>query len=60
MIAPLRRRHRWITAALLIALPVLYLLAILARPAPPVMEEIPAAVAGSELPAAPGSGGGDG
>ena len=50
MIAPLRRRHRWLTAALLVAVSILYLLALLARPAPPKMETIPAAIAGAEPP----------
>ncbi len=45
MIAPLRRRHRLMATTLLVAVPVLYVLALLARPAEPVMETLPAGFA---------------
>ena len=45
MIAPLRRRHRWTTAALAVALPVLYVVALAARPEPPAVERLPAELA---------------
>lgn len=45
MIAPLRRRHRLRTAALLVAVPVLLALALAARPSPPRVEARPAALA---------------
>lgn len=45
MIAPLRRRHRWLTAALLVAVPVLYVAALAVRPGEPVMAGLPEVLA---------------
>ena len=45
MIAPLRRRHRLMTMALAIAVPVLYVVALAARPDEPVTPQLPAALA---------------
>ena len=45
MIAPLRRRHRWLTASLALVVPVLYVVALAARPGEPVVEELPAPLA---------------
>ncbi len=45
MIAPLRRRHRWTTAALAVALPVAYVVALAARPDEPVVDKLPPALA---------------
>ncbi len=44
MIAPLRSRHRWLTATLAVAVPVLYIVALAARPGEPVTERLPAAL----------------
>ena len=41
MIAPLRRRHRWTTAVLAVAVPVLYVVALAARPDEPVVVSLP-------------------
>lgn len=51
MIAPLRRRHRWLTGLLAVVVPVLYALALIARPAA-VSEGLPEALS----LAVPGSG----
>ncbi len=45
MIAPLRRRHRWMTGGLAIALPVLYVVALSARPDEPITLELPSTLA---------------
>lgn len=50
MIAPLRRRHRAVTTALLAVVPLLYLAAVAVRSEAPVMAELPAPLAG-EAPA---------
>ncbi len=46
MIAPLRRRHRWTTAVLALAVPVLYVVALSGRVPEPVAEALPSALAG--------------
>ncbi len=46
MIAPLRRRHRLWFPILAVVVPILYVLALAARPRPPIAE-LPAALAGS-------------
>ena len=50
MIAPLRRRHRRMTAALALAVPALYVLALSGRPPEPVAETLPSALAGDPPP----------
>lgn len=45
MIAPLRRRHRLTVASLAVALPVLYVVALAARPDEPVVDQLPPALA---------------
>ena len=45
MIAPLRRRHRWMTATFAVVVPVLYVVALAARPDEPVVARLPAALA---------------
>lgn len=47
MIAPLRRRHRLWTSTLAAAVPVLYVLALAARPQPPVAD-LPPVLAGAD------------
>lgn len=46
MIRPLRRRHRWIWAALAALLPLLVWAALAARPAPVPPQELPPALGG--------------
>ncbi len=53
MIAPLRRRHRWLTGLLAVVVPVVFALALASRPAVPVSESLPEALA----PATQASGG---
>ena len=45
MIAPLRRRHRWMTASLAAVLPVLSVAALAARPDEPLAERLPSSLA---------------
>ncbi|MCP3957651.1 MAG: hypothetical protein GY719_07330 [bacterium] len=47
MIAPLRRRHRWMTVTLALAVPVLYVAALAVRPDEPAPRELPATLAGA-------------
>ncbi len=42
MIAPLRRRHRWLTTVLAVVVLALYVAALAGRPAPPIVETLPA------------------
>ena len=49
MIAPLRRRHRLLAVILLTSVPVLYVIALAARPAVPVQEPLPPALAETTL-----------
>ncbi|MEM7350286.1 MAG: hypothetical protein AAF657_05740 [Acidobacteriota bacterium] len=45
MIAPLRRRHRWMTMLLAVVLPVLYIVALAGRQAEPIMAAVPSVLA---------------
>lgn len=56
MIAPLRRRHRWLTGSLALIVPVLYVLALSARPGAPSNESLPAALVGLPVEDAGGAG----
>ena len=47
MIAPLRRRHRFLFLLLDVALPLLLVAALLLRPEPARMDEVPAALESS-------------
>lgn len=49
MIAPLRRRHRAVSLTLLVGLPILYVVALRARPDEPVVDGLPAALTGPSL-----------
>ena len=50
MIAPLRRRHRRVTAGLALAVPVLYAVALAGRVPEPTVETLPSALAGDASP----------
>ncbi len=45
MIAPLRRRHRWLIATLTVVVPVLFVVALTGRPAGPAIGTLPAELA---------------
>ena len=49
MIAPLRRRHRWLTTSLALAVPVLYVAALAGRQSAPTVDSLPADLTGGSV-----------
>lgn len=49
MIRPLRRAHRTVFTVLLIVIPVVFLIALVRRPRPAVVRQLPAALGGHAI-----------